>query len=1162
MNSSLFHETTQGFIKTRPDVLSMLPTPGIVLSSNSPVFTILETNNAFRTLLGIQEYQLTGKGFYEAFANGTSLNRNEWVDLLDSALAENTIVKIPLITYKGKAATGLITSISLMGSIAPVLDFDNKATSLICSFTDVTEVRSYRPSERDSNLKRYAKLLEETQRVAGMGSWESNLQHKSVFWSKLTREIYEVADSFEPTFENFNSFFKVHSDCENFLSLVKEAMETGQLFDTEHRIITGKGNVRWIRVTGQPEFEAGICTRIYGVVQDTTSKKSAESLLTESRNQLESLIHTVNGVIWEASAHPFTFTFVSENVRTILGYTPNEWQNHMHFWEEHLHPDDRESTVADRQMQTQLLKDHILDYRMMKADGSIIWFKDIVSVIQDAGDSPRFRGLMVDITENKIIEELNKLEKSVLEQNATNDTSLHEVVIGYLRGIEAIFPGMHCSMHKVKENRLELALAPSLPTAYFQRLYNIPIGPFVGSCGTAAYTKERVVAADIANDPRWSDYGAFALSFNLKACWSQPIINSDGIVIATLGFYYNKVRFPKESELSVIERTASILRVILESRQKSVLLEESALVMKQGQELAGFGNWQWDILNNVVKWSDVLYHIYGRDKTDFKATFEGYLELLHVGDRERVKQTLLGVFDDKNDVVFEERIIRPDGEIRHLKSWGRLQMDDEGIPTKMLGACLDITESKKNQELLIASESRLRNLVNAQTNYVMRIDLNGNYTYYNNKYFEDFRWIFDNEDLYGKDSMATVTDAHKERVLATFKKCQQNPNQVYQIELDKNAPNGGVRSTFWHFICLTNSKGKPFELQCIGLDISDKKKAEDSLRRSNERYKYVNKATNDAIYDWSSETDRVRWGEGYTRLFGLDTGDDGYYTSGDWKNRIHPSERDAVLENLATALKDVNQERWQSSYRFRNKNGNYSYVHEIGYIIRNSEGITVRMIGVLRDVTKQKQEEHHLKLLESVITHANDIVIIAEAEPIDKTSLKIVYVNEAFTRITGFEYQEVMGQNPLLFTNYDPDSTDRPKWVHAIQNGLPLQGETNAMKKNGTKTWISLSLNPVEDEKGQITHWVSIGRDISESKRYIMAIEQQNETLRNIAFMQSHVVRAPLARLMGATGLIRDYHNSEQENNQLLDYILTSAQELDTVIKAISNKSQNNPLSI
>jgi len=629
--------------------------------------------------------------------------------------------------------------------------------------------------------------------------------------------------------------------------------------------------------------------------------------------------------------------------------------------------------------------------------------------------------------------------------------------------------------------------------------------------------------------------------------------------MATLGFYYNKVKFPEEGELIVIERCAAILKVILENRQKSILLEESSLLMKQGQELARFGNWQWDIVNNVVTWSDELYAIYGLDKANFKATFEGYQELLHPSDKERVQERILQVLHDKTDIVFEERILRPDGEIRNLKSWGRLQSDEKGNPAKMVGACLDITESKKTQEKLRESESRLRNIVDAQTNYVMRIDLDGNYTYYNNKYREDFGWIFGNDELYGKSPMATIIPAHHQRVTEISTESIRNPNQVFQVELDKLSPDGEIRTTFWHFICLTNPSGEPFEIQCIGLDITDKKKAEDALKRSNERYQYVNKATNDAIYDYNYETNHIRWGEGFTRLFGFELNDEQTYPIEKWKKNIHPSDRDKVSESLSKALNDSGQNRWQSAYQFRKRNGKYAYVLENGYILRDSEGKAVRTIGVLRDVTKQKQEEHHLKLLESVITHANDLVIIAEADPLDKTTLNILYINEAFTRITGHQMHEVIGKNTSLFTGHDLNGTDTQKMASAINNGVALQLETSLFKKNGTQFWISLSLNPIEDEKGHITHWVSIGRDITESRRYTKAIEQQNDKLKNIAFMQSHVVRAPLARLMGAVDLMKNYNNSEQENKQFLDHVLASAHELDGIIRDISEKAKSDP---
>ncbi|WP_149243311.1 PAS domain-containing protein [Dyadobacter sp. 32] len=1158
MDNGILSATWWGYLALHPEVFKIMPTPCIVLASDPPLFTITDVNGAMESLAGCKENELTGKGICEVLSERTGVDKNECKQWIEKAILEGLPMKLPLLKYNKKWNDNEVTAdyVYLQATVVPLLDSAGCVSKLFFPLTDVTEIKRNELSENNIAAGRDTRLLEETQRVARIGSWETSLSDKTIVWSDMTRKIFEVGDDFDPPFDNFRIFFKVESDYDTFIDLVQEAIESGQLFDTEIRITTAQGNERWIRITGQAEYHNGRCSRIYGAVQDITEKKTTEYLLTESRNKLQSLIESVNGIVWEATASEFEFSFVSDNVKSILGYTPEEWLGERHFWESHIHPDDLEKAVSYCERQVSLLKDHIFDYRMIKADGSIIWIKDIVSVIIEDGQPACLRGLMVDITETKIIEELNVLERAVLKQSATNDTSLNEVVSMYLRGIETIFPAMQCSMHKIKENCLDLAVAPSISPVYLQALYNLPIGPMAGSCGTAAYLKERVIVTDIANDKRWMDHAALALEYNLRACWSQPIINSEGFVLATLGFYYNKVRSPLESELMVIERTSSILKVILENRHKSILLEETTLLMQQGQELAGFGNWQWDISNNLVKWSEVLYDIYGLDKNSFKATFEGYQELLHPNDRERVKEGILQVLRDKRDIVFEERIVRPDGEIRHLKSWGRLQSDENGNPVKMLGACLDITESKKNQELLMASESRLRNILNAQTNYVIRIDLDGNYTYYNNKYREDFEWIFGGKELYGNSPMATIIPAHQHRVEETFMKSVQNPNQVFQVELDKISPSGGVQSTFWHFICLTNINGEPYEVQCIGLDITAKKKAENALKRSNERYKYVSKATEDAIFDWNSETGHIRWGEGFTRLFGLENNEKKNHTLESWKNRIHPSDREIVLESLSKTVNDIGKDRWQSSYQFRKKNGVYAYVQENGYILRNAGGEIVRMIGVLRDVTKQKQEEHHLKLLESVITHAHDLVIIAQADPMIKTSLSILYTNEAFARITGYELSDVVGENLLLFTGLDPGGTEEEKWIQTIKNGLAVQMETSLKKKNGTQVWISLSVNPVEDEKGHITHWVSIGRDISESRRYTRAIEQQNEKLKNIAFMQSHVVRAPLARLMAAVDLIKNYHNSELEHKQFLDYILSSANELDGIIREISEKAR------
>jgi PAS domain S-box-containing protein len=282
-----------------------------------------------------------------------------------------------------------------------------------------------------------------------------------------------------------------------------------------------------------------------------------------------------------------------------------------------------------------------------------------------------------------------------------------------MKGIENMLPHMKCSILQVENNSLYTLAAPSLPKGYNDAIDGIPIGPQAGSCGTSAYLKKKVIVADILTSPLWENYKHLAFKYNLRACWSCPIINSDNVVTAVFGMYYDHVKEPTDIEQTIIERSVAILKVILENRQRARIIEEATMLMTQGQELANFGNWQWDIKNNTVKWSDVLYDIYGVDKQTHVANYESYLSMLHPDDREFVQNTILTALSSKEDVAFEERIIRPNGEMRYLKSWGRVLCDNNGNPEKMIGSCLDVTAAKMAETQLWEISWKQSHLVRA-----------------------------------------------------------------------------------------------------------------------------------------------------------------------------------------------------------------------------------------------------------------------------------------------------------------------------------------------------------------------------------------------------------------------------------------------------------------
>jgi len=991
-------------------VFRALPSPGIVLRPDPPRFTVIDVNDAYLDITNVQRSDLIGKGFFETLSVSTYFKASLWKDLLDKVMIEKLPAKTPVFDYQIPIkGTSEFEIKQLITSITPILDEDGEIEFILRSVTDVTEMLITKQNEKiaHTHLVENERFLYETQRIARIGSWEADLIHEVITWSDVTREIYEVNTDYKPGFPDPLDFFKGEYRT-TFEEAVAGAIIKGSLIDLELIIITARGNERWIRVTGQAELKDNICCRIYGTVQDISDRKIIEQDLLTSRNRFESLIQTVDGIVWEADAQSFEFSFVSDQVKNILGYTPEEWLGEPGFWQNHIHPDDRQQALSYCQRSVVDLRNHTFDYRMTRSDGNLVWIKDVVSVIRANGKPTLLRGIMMDVSEAKHFTELEHLERKVLELNSHKETSIKHVLTTYLNGIEALFPHMKCSILRLENNRLYNWSSPSLPAEYVESIEGMAVGINSGSCGSAAFLKEQVIVSDIENDIRWVDSRDLAVKYNLRACWSHPILDSENDVIATFAIYYHEVKIPGEEELNVIEKSKAILKIILENRLSSEMLEETFLLMNQGQELAHFGNWQWDILSNAVTWSDELYHIYGLDKTVVKPTFEAYQNLLHPDDRIRVNQQISSIQKVTSDTVFEERIIRPSGEVRSLKSWGRIKTDEKGNPVKVVGASLDITESKNIQEELLVSEARLRSLVDAQTNYVVRINLHTQYTYYNRKYEQDFGWFFPDHNLEGKSCLGIIIPIHRNRIIETAESCISKPGKVYQVEVDKLREGGGIISTLWDFICLTDASGKPSEIQCTGLDVTDRKRMEDELRLSNERYEYVNKTTNDAIYDWDLARDHITWGEGYQRLFGYEITNENYSVK-KWASHMHPDDFFLLNKSLNNALANKNSQNWQVEYRYEKVDGSYAFIQENAYIIRNDAGGAERIIGALRDITEQKNTQ--IKLLRK----SRFLAAIAE---VNSTLLQFEDWSAALDKSLGIIGPAVVVDRVYYFENY------------------------------------------------------------------------------------------------------------------------------------------------
>lgn len=124
-----------------------------------------------------------------------------------------------------------------------------------------------------------------------------------------------------------------------------------------------------------------------------------------------------------------------------------------------------------------------------------------------------------------------------------------------------------------------------------------------------------------------------------------------------------------------------------------------------------------------------------------------------------------------------------------------------------------------------------------------------------------------------------------------------------------------------------------------------------------------------------------------------------------------------------------------------------------------------------------------LRFLQSIVESANDAILVTEAEPVEEPGPKIVYVNETFTRMTGYTLEDVKGKTPRILQGPDTDPAPRKKIREALNRWKPVRVELLNYRKDGTRFWVELNIVPVADETGWYTHWVSVQRETTERRR-------------------------------------------------------------------------------
>lgn len=262
------------------------------------------------------------------------------------------------------------------------------------------------------------------------------------------------------------------------------------------------------------------------------------------------------------------------------------------------------------------------------------------------------------------------------------------------------------------------------------------------------------------------------------------------------------------------------------------------------------------------------------------------------------------------------------------------------------------------------------------------------------------------------------------------------------------------------------------------LDITERKRYEEELEKSEERFRLVADVTGEAIWDNDLLTDRQEWDGATEALFGYPSREG--RTGAWWEERIHPEDKGRVLSGLEAVI-DGGGEWWWEEYRFRRADGSHASVLDRGRVVRDAEGTAVRMVGSMRDVTERKEHGEALKASEELFrtTFEAAAVGMAHVAP-DGRWLRI---NDKLCQISGYAREELLGMSYLDLTLPEdlPAGEERVRRLLEGRVG-PYSVERRYVRKDGSRVWVSLSVALMRKPSGDPNYIICVADDVTERK--------------------------------------------------------------------------------
>ncbi|MFN8597350.1 MAG: PAS domain S-box protein, partial [Anaerolineae bacterium] len=684
-------------------------------------------------------------------------------------------------------------------------------------------------------------------------------------------------------------------------------------FQQEYRILTKDGQVRWVDDRTAVERDStGQVTHYQGIVVDITERKQTEAALRASEAKLQLTLEAARLGDWSWDIATGEVVW-SAQCKALYGLPSDAEVSYDRFLER-VHPDHREYVVAALKQAVETRGDYDVEKRVVWPDGSTHWTASRGRVFCDTNGQPvRLVGVTLDITDRKQVDEALResqwMLRSVLDQ----------------------FPGV----------------------VFWKDRQSVYLGCNRAFSTAAGLADPEEIVGKTDFDLPWAETEAINYRADDSAVMScgQPRLNivesqhqADGRIA-----WFDTSKVPLSDAQGIVFGVLGTSRDITEHVHTVQTLRETEVFLNKSQQGARIGSYKFDLAYDTWISSPSLDDILGIDQA-FPKTAAGWLSLVLPEDRDMMQDHLLRhVLAERQRFEKEYRIVRPrDGQLRWMFGLGELDLDSDDRPIRMIGTIQDITERKQAEEALRLSEERYRILAqNLPDSALILFD-------------RELRFIvadgpeigaigFSREMLEGK----TLHDAMPAAIAQLME-----PDIRRTLDGDRFEAELPYEDRFYRYtyVPIRDEVGQVILGMILSTNITERKRAEDTLRKSEERFRSLIKNSSDVTSVLSMDGTATYQSPALKRVLGYDAEQ---FTGINEFDYVHPDDKETTKKAFITVTKQPDV-AVSAEYRFQRADGSWAYLESI--ISNHLDDHSIKGIVLnSRDITERKRVEAQLE---------------------------------------------------------------------------------------------------------------------------------------------------------------------------------------------------------